>query len=116
MIGWRMDLRAEAARLRTAAEAKPLRLPVNRRVDDSHHALTSDGLGVWYTVQLSPHSRILEAVFERSDRPPGDDEVQAWLKELMPDAAFVEAPGFPGSQTRRFEAFERSPESEAPLA
>ena len=28
----------------------------------------------------------------------------------------VEAPGLPGATTRRFEAFERNPEREAPLA
>ena len=111
-----MDLRAEAARLRQAAEARPLKLPVNRRVDESHHAVTPDGLGVWYTIQVSPHGRIWEAVFERDDRVPGDDEVRSWLLQLLPDGFFIEAPGIPGSGTRRFDAFERSPEREAPLA
>jgi hypothetical protein len=111
-----MDLRAEAARLRKAAEARPLRLPVNRRVDERHHAVTADGLGVWYTIQVSPHGQIWEAVFERSDRAPSDEEIRLWLLELLPDGVFVEAPSFPGSTTRRFDAFERSPETEAPLA
>jgi hypothetical protein len=111
-----MDLRAEAKRLRDAAEAKPLKLPVNRRVDDSHRAVTADGLEVWYTVQVSPHSRIYEAVFERADRMPSDEEVEPWLKELMLERTPQESPAFPGSLTRRFEAFERSPEVEAPLA
>jgi hypothetical protein len=111
-----MDLRAEARRLREAAEAKPMRLPVNRRVDESHHTVTPDGLSVWYTIQVSPHGRIWEAVFEREDRMPGDEEVRPWLLEFLPDAVFVEAPSIPGSSTRRFDAFERSPEREAPLA
>jgi hypothetical protein len=111
-----MDLRAEARRLREAAEAKPLRLPVNRRVDERHRALTPDGLSVWYTIQVSPHGRIWEAVFERDDRAPTDAEVRPWLVELLPDGVFVEAPAIPGSGTRRFDAFERSPEREAPLA
>jgi hypothetical protein len=111
-----MDLRAEAARLRQAAEARPLKLPINRRVDETHHAVTTDGLGVWYTIQVSPHGRIWEAVFERDDRMPGDEEIRPWLKEFLPDGLFVEAPAIPGSGTRRFDAFERSPEREAPLA
>jgi hypothetical protein len=111
-----MDVAAEAERLRAAAEAKPLKLPVNRRVDESHHAVTPDGLGVWYTIQLSPHSTIHETVFERADRPPSDEECRAWLAALMPGREPVEAGGFPGSRTRRFEVFERSPEREAPLA
>jgi hypothetical protein len=111
-----MDLRAEAARLRQAAEARPLKLPVNRRVDERHHALTPDGLGVWYTIQLSSHGRIWEAVFERDDQAPTDDEIKPWLTELLPEGAFIEAPAIPGSATRRFDAFERSPEREAPLA
>src|SRR5437763_13755368 len=115
MIG-SMDRRSEAARLREAAEAKPMRLPVNRRVDETHHAVTPDGLGVWFTIQVSPHGRIWEAVFERDGRPPDDAEVRAWLAELQPGTAFVEAPAIPGSHTRRFDAFERSPEAEAPLA
>jgi len=105
-----------AARLRAAAEAKPMRLPVNRRVDETHHAVTPDGLSVWYTIQVSPHSRIQEAIFERTDRMPTDDECQHWLDLLVVGAPAVEARGLPGSMTRRFEAFERSPEREAPLA
>src|SRR5919201_1669623 len=111
-----MDLRAEAGRLRQAAEARPLKLPINRRVDERHHAVTVDGLGVWYTIQVSPHGRIWEAVFEREDRAPTDDEIRPWLTALLPEATFVEAPAIPGSGTRRFDAFERSPEPEAPLA
>jgi len=107
---------ATAARLRAAAEAKPMRLPVNRRVDESHHSVTADGLSVWYTIQVSPHSRIQEAIFERTDRMPTDDECKRWLDLLVVGAPPVEAPGLPGSTTRRFEAFERSPEHEAPLA
>jgi uncharacterized protein YfdQ (DUF2303 family) len=111
-----LDIETEAARLRAAAEAKPMRLPVNRRVDERHHALTQDGLSVWFTIQVSPHSRIQEAIFERSDRMPTDDECRPWLKLLIAGAEAIEAPGLPGSTTRRFEAFERSPEREAPLA
>jgi hypothetical protein len=108
---------AEAARLRAAAEAKPMRLPVNRWVDESHHAVTVDGLSVWYTIQVSPHSRIQEAIFERTDRMPSDEECQRWLALLISDGAeAIEAPGLPGAMTRRFEVFERSPEREAPLA
>jgi hypothetical protein len=110
------DIEAEAARLRAAAEAKPLRLPVNRRVDESHHAVTPDGLSVWYTIQVSPHSRIQEAIFERTDRMPADDELQPWLERLIVGAAATEAPGLPGAMTRRFEAFERNPNLEAPIA
>jgi hypothetical protein len=109
-------IEAEAARLRAAAEAKPLKLPVNRRVDESHHTITDDGLGVWYTIQVSPHSRIQEVVFERSDRMPTDEECARWLEHLVVAAEAVEAPGLPGSMTRRFEAFEHDPEREAPLA
>ena len=105
-----------AARLRDAAEAKPMRLPVNRRVDETHHAVTPDGLSVWYTIQVSSHSRIQEAIFERSDRAPADDECGRWVELLIVGAHAVEAPGLPGSLTRRFEAFERNPEGEAPLA
>jgi hypothetical protein len=111
------SIEAEAARLRAAAEARPMRLPVNRRVDERHHVVTPDGLSVWYTIQVSPHSRIQEAIFERSDRIPSDEECRRWLRLLIPgDAEAVEAPGMPGAMTRRFEAFERSPEREAPLA
>jgi hypothetical protein len=110
------DIATTAARLRAAAEAKPMRLPVNRRVDETHHVITPDGLSVWYTIQVSPHSRIQEAIFERRDRMPSDAECRAWLDLLIAGAEAVEAPGMPGSTTRRFEAFERSPEREAPLA
>jgi hypothetical protein len=111
------NIEAEARRLRAAAEAKPMRLPVNRRVDESHHAITPDGLSVWYTIQVSPHSRIQEAIFDRADRVPSDEECRRWLALLISgDGAAVEAPGMPGSMTRRFEAFERSPDREAPLA
>ena len=110
------EMGATAARLRAAAEAKPMRLPVNRRVDETHHAVTPDGLSVWYTIQVSPHSRIQEAIFERTDRMPTDEETRQWLDLLIVGAQPVEAPGLPGAMTRRFEAFERSPEREAPLA
>lgn len=102
-----MDIAAEAGRLRAAAEAKPLKLPVNRRVDETHHLVTADGLGVWFTIQISPHARIQEALFERADRPPEDAEVQTWLRALMPGLDPIEAPGFPGARARRFEVFER---------
>ena len=111
-----MAIEDEAARLRAAAEAKPLRLPVNRRVDESHHVVTADGLSVWYTIQLSPHSRIQEVVFERADRMPSDDECRRWLPLLVVGATAVEAPSLPGAMTRRFEAFEHDPQREAPLA
>jgi hypothetical protein len=110
------DIAGVAARLRAAAEAKPMRLPVNRRVDETHHAVTPDGLSVWYTIQVSPHSRIQEAIFERTDRMPTDEECAQWLADLIVGAQAVEAPGLPGAMTRRFEAFERNPEREAPLA
>lgn len=114
-MGWPMDLIAEAARLRTAAEAKPLKLPVRRRVDESHRGETADGLVVWFTIQVSNHARIHDAVFERADRMPGDEECRAWLRELMPGRDPQEAPALPGSRTRHFEAFERDAAS-APLA
>ncbi len=93
-----------------------MKLPVNRRVDERHHAVTDDGLSVWYTIQVSPHSRIQEAIFERIDRMPSDEECNRWLALLIVGADASEAPGMPGSTTRRFEAFERSPGLEAPLA
>ena len=93
-----------------------MRLPINRRVDETHHVVTDDGLSVWYTIQVSPHSRIQEAIFERADRMPTDDECAPWLRLLVVGAEAVEAPGLPGALTRRFEAFERNPEQEAPLA
>ncbi|HEX7264160.1 MAG TPA: hypothetical protein VF383_08285 [Candidatus Dormibacteraeota bacterium] len=105
-----------AAQLRAAAEARPMKLPVNRRIDENHHVVTADGLSIWYTIQVSPHSRIQEAIFERADRMPSDKEVQRWLQLLIVGADAIEAPGLPGSSTRRFEAFEHSPEHEAPLA
>jgi hypothetical protein len=109
------DIGAQAARLRAAAEARPMKLPVNRRVDERHHVVTDDGLSVWYTIQVSPHSRIQELVFERADRMPSDEECRRWLRLLI-NGNSTEAPGLPGAKTRRFEAFERSPEREAPLA
>jgi hypothetical protein len=47
---------------------------------------------------------------------PSDEEVQRWLSLLIVGADAIEAPGLPGSSTRRFEAFEHSPDREAPLA
>jgi hypothetical protein len=111
-----VTIESDAARLRAAAEAKPMKLPINRRVDESHHVITEDGLSVWYTIQVSPHSRIQEAIFERPDRMPSDLECAQWLRLLIAGAEAVEAPGMPGATTRRFEAFERKPEREAPLA
>jgi hypothetical protein len=102
-----MDVASEAARLRAAAEARPLKLPVNRRVDERHHLVTGEGLGVWFTVQISPHARIREALFERGDHPPSDTEIQPWLAELLPGLEPVEAAGLPGALARRFEVFER---------
>jgi hypothetical protein len=110
------DVGALAAQLRAAAEAGPMKLPVNRRVDERHHVVTADGLSVWYTIQVSPHSRIQEAIFERADRMPSDEECRRWLALLIVGAEATEAPGLPGAMTRRFEAFEHSPEREAPLA
>jgi hypothetical protein len=109
-------IEAQAARLRAAAEAKPMKLPVNRRIDETHHHVTEDGLSVWFTIQVSPHSRIQEAVFERADRMPSDDECRHWLALLVTGGVATEAPGMPGSMTRRFELFERDPGREAPLA
>ena len=105
-----------AARLRSAAEARPMRLPINRRIDETHHHVTPDGLSVWYTIQVSPHSRIQEAVFERGDRMPTDKECRDWLALLISGGTAVEAPSMPGSMTRRFELFEHDPDREAPLA
>jgi hypothetical protein len=110
------DIEAEAAQLRAVAEARPMKLPVNRRVDERHRVVTADGLTVWYTIQVSPHSRIQEVIFERSDRMPSDEECERWLRLLISGAEPTEAPGLPGARTRRFEAFEHSPEREAPLA
>src|SRR2546430_17353377 len=104
-----MDIVAEAARLRAEAEASPLKLPVNRRIDERHHLVTGDGLSVWFTVQLTPRKRILEALFEREDARPGDEECQAWLRELVPDRGPVEAPGLHDARARRFEVFEPVP-------
>ena len=111
-----MDIAAEAARLQAAAEAKPLKLPVNRRVDETHRSLTEDGLTVWYTIQVSPHSRIHDVLFERSDRMPEDGECRVWLAALAPEREFEEAPSFPDAMARRFDSFDRSPRNEAPLA
>jgi hypothetical protein len=111
-----VTIESDAVRLRAAAEAKPMKLPINRRVDESHHVVTADGLSVWYTIQVSPHSRIQEAIFERPDRMPSDDECMEWLRLLIVGPEAVEAAGLPGAMTRRFEAFERNPEREAPLA
>jgi len=47
---------------------------------------------------------------------PSDEECRRWLRLLIVGAVATEAPGMPGATTRRFEAFERSPEREAPLA
>ena len=102
-----MGVVEEASRLRSAAEAKPLKLPVNRRVGEEHHAVSEDGLSVWYTIQISPHARIYEVIFERRDRMPDDAECQAWLKHLLDGREAMEAPSFPGSRTRRFEVFEK---------
>jgi hypothetical protein len=110
------EIAAAAAQLRAAAEAKPMKLPVNRRVDERHHTITRDGLSVWFTIQVSPHARIQEAVFERMDRMPSDDECLRWLDLLVVGAKAVEAPGLPGSMTRRFEAFDRSPDGVAPIS
>jgi hypothetical protein len=110
------DIEAQAVRLRAAAEARPMKLPVNRRVDESHHVVTADGLSVWFTIQVSPHSRIQEAIFERADRVPSDEECRHWLSLLIAGAEAAEAPGLPGATTRRFEAFEHSPQREAPLS
>jgi hypothetical protein len=102
------DIASEAARLRAAAAAKPLRLPINRKVDETHHAVTADGLSVWFTIQLSPRGHVQEAVFERTDRVPSDDECRPWLELLMNGSHPAEAPTFPGSTTRRFEVFENA--------
>jgi hypothetical protein len=101
-----MDVAAGAARLRAAAVARPLKLPVNRRIDEGHHHVTEDGLSVWFTVQLAPHSRIQEAVFERHGARPTDEECQQWLRELLPGLQPAEAPGLPGAHVRRFEVFQ----------
>src|SRR5262245_29257385 len=111
-----MDLAVEAGRLRAAAEAAPLKLPVNRRIDERHHAVTDDGLSVWFTVQVSPHGRIAEAVFERAGGRPADEECRTWLGELLPGREAAEGPGLPGASVRRFEVFEHSPAGAAPPA
>jgi len=116
MIEAPMDLAVEAARLRQEAEAKPLKLPVNRRVDERHRAQTEDGLSVWYTIQVSPHSRIYDVLIERDDRMPTDAECRPWLEALLPGQEPVEAPALPGSHARRYDVFERDPGREAPLA
>ena len=111
-----MDMVADAARLRAAAESRPMKLPVNRRVDESHHATTDDGLSVWFTIQISPHSHIQEAIFERTDRSPSDEECRRWTDLLIVGGAAIEAPGLPGALTRRFEAFEHNPNGQAPIS
>jgi hypothetical protein len=113
-----MDVAAEAARLREEAERKPLKLPVNRRVDERHLSATEDGLRVWYTIQVSPHTRIYDVLFERDAAMPTDAEIRPWLEALLGDRAptAVEAPAFPGAMARRFDVFERDPSLEAPLA
>jgi len=94
-----------AARLRQAAQARPLRLPVNRRVDPSHHHLGEDGIGVWFTIQISSRARIHEAVIEGELRRPTDEECQTWLELLAPGLPLSEVPGLPGALSRRFEHF-----------
>jgi hypothetical protein len=76
--------------------------------------VTDDGLGVWFTIQVSPHSLIQEALFERRDRPPTDAETALWLTVLMPGRQPVEAPGLPGALARRFEVFEQRPDAPSP--
>lgn len=109
-----MDVAAEAARLRAAAEARPLKLPVNRRIDERHHVVTDDGLGVWFTIQVSTRAVITEALFERDDRRPSDQECALWLRELTPGRELQEAPGLPGAHARRFELFDRLPTDRLP--
>jgi hypothetical protein len=113
-----MDREVEAARLREEAERRPLKLPVNRRVDERHRARTPDGLAVWYTIQVSPHTRIYDVLFERQDRMPGDEECRAWLDLLLGERAgsATEAPGLPGAMARRFDLFESDPALEAPIS
>src|SRR5260370_16895778 len=77
------DIEAEAAQLRAAAEARAMKLPVNRRVDERHRVVTADGLSVWYTIQVSPHSRSQEVIFERSDRTPSDQDCHPSLPPLI---------------------------------
>ena len=108
-----MDVATEAARLRAVAEARPLKLPVNRRIDERHHFRTADGLSVWFTIQLSPNRRIREAVFERVAGHPTDAECRAWLRELLPRREAVEAPGLPDGLVRRFELFDPVPARKA---
>ena len=108
-----MDVAAEAARLRAAAEARPLKLPVNRRIDERHRYQTADGLSVWFTIQLAPSRRISEAVFQRSAGHPTDAECRAWLRELLPGREAVEAPGLPHGPVRRFELFDLLPLTKA---
>ncbi len=107
-----VDIAAEAARLRLAAETRPLKLPARRRIDERHHVVTDDGLSIWYTVQLTPRARILEAIFERTDRRPSNEECRAWLTELMRGRVPMETPGMAHAYTRRFEIVEKRPESE----
>lgn len=111
-----VDLAGAAARLRAEAEAKPLRLPVNRRVDERHRTVTDDGLSIWYTIQVSAHTRIHDVLFERPDRAPDDQEVRSWLDELLPGREAVESPAVPDSHARRFDLFETDPAHSAPMA
>src|SRR5256885_10612232 len=99
-----MNTEGGAPRLRAAAEAKPLRLPINRKVDETHHTVTPDGLSVWFTIQVSPHNRIQEAVFERFDRAPSDEECRRWLALLIIGVPPPQAGGLPRAMTRRFRA------------
>ncbi|MGH7903339.1 MAG: hypothetical protein ACREPA_04325 [Candidatus Dormibacteraceae bacterium] len=111
-----MDLPDAGRRLREEAEAHPLKLPVRRRVDERHHLATNDGLEVWFTIQISPHARVYDAVFERGDRMPSDEDCAAWLGVILPDRQALEVPSPPGSRTRRFEVFEREAGHRAPVA
>jgi hypothetical protein len=110
-----VDIAAAAERLRAEAEAHPLRLPVRRRVDERHHAISENGLSVWFTIQVSAHARIYDVVFERADVMPDDEECHDWLSLLLPGREAEEAPGIPGSTTRRFESFDHDA-VEAPMA
>src|SRR2546428_13870178 len=110
------EIDTRSALLRAAGEDGPRKPPVTRCLDERTLAVTDEGLPVWYTIQVSPHSRIQEAIFERADRMPSDEECKRWLAVLIVGAEATEAPGLPDAMTRRFEAFEHSPELEAPRA
>jgi hypothetical protein len=60
-----------------------------------------------------PQTYVLGGAFNCGKGQPG--QVAAVSCGIV-GAEAVEAPGLPGAMTRRFEAFERSPEHEAPLA